>query len=281
MKFKIVHETTYTFTSEIFLEPHYFRFKPKTTPHIKLKAFSLNIMPQPAGLSHQYDAEDNHVHFGWFNGLHSKLEVHAESVVEVEHYNPFNFLIHPSSFNTLPIEYPKTLKQVLLAALAHGKLSKELVAYGDYILKSSNNNTLKFITDLTIQIHNDFVLEYRHFGSPLEPDMTFKTKRGSCRDFTWMQIQLLRHLGIAARFVSGYYYIEIEEPNYELHAWLEVFIPGAGWLGFDPSNGIMVEQNHIPVASSVNFMNTMPVTGTIRGNATSELATNLLIEVIN
>jgi transglutaminase-like putative cysteine protease len=95
-----------------------------------------------------------------------------------------------------------------------------------------------------------------------------------------MQINLLRQQGIAAQFVSGYYYFEMEEPSYELHAWVEVFIPGIGWLGLDPSHGILTGNTHFPIVSSAHSENTMPVSGGIRGSATSTLVTELSIEKI-
>ncbi len=281
MKLKIIHETTYNFTSEVFLEPHYFRFKPKTTPHINVSGFKIKIKPNPVGLSSQVDAENNQVDFAWFDGLHSKLYVRAESFVDIKDYNPFNFLIYPIAFNTLPINYPDSKKRVLKAALTPEKLSEELNEYAEKIIHASQSNILKFITDLTIQIHNDFSIEYRHFGEPLDPNETFTFKKGSCRDITWMQIHVLRSFGIASRFVSGYFYIDSDQSDYELHAWVEVFIPGAGWLGFDPSHGIIASRQHIPVTSSVNFTETMPVTGTVRGDATSHLSTDLSIEMID
>jgi len=93
-----------------------------------------------------------------------------------------------------------------------------------------------------------------------------------------MQIQLLRNLGIATRFVSGYYYIQVENPSYELHAWIEVFIPGAGWIGFDPNYGTVTGNTHIALASSSDFNQAMTTTGSIRGNASSILTTNLSID---
>ena len=95
-----------------------------------------------------------------------------------------------------------------------------------------------------------------------------------------MEIHLLRQLGIAARFVSGYFYLSVDKPEFELHAWVEVFIPGAGWIGFDPTHGMIAGNMHMAVASSAHFENTMSVTGSVRGNAESVLKTNLLIEVL-
>jgi transglutaminase-like putative cysteine protease len=129
-------------------------------------------------------------------------------------------------------------------------------------------------------LHDDFKVEYRETGQPFSPNKTFKFKRGSCRDLSWLLISLLRNRGIAARFVSGYFYFDMDEPAYELHAWVEVFLPGNGWLGLDPSHGIFTGNSHFPIVSSAHYENTMPVSGGIRGSATSKLKTQLSIEII-
>lgn len=281
MRFKIVHETEYEFSSEVFLEPHKFRFKPRMAPYIKLESFALDISSSPAGLSEQLDPEDNFIHFCWFEGMHKKIIIRAESVIKTQPYNPFNFLIFPPTVNQIPFVYSTDLSPSLGPYMDTVRLDPELMAYAKELLQFKSANTLNFLIQLTSQIHNDFTLEFREEGAPYDPNETFELKRGSCRDLVWMQIQLLRNLGIAVRFVSGYYYVDVEEPRYELHAWSEVFLPGAGWVGFDPSNGIVTEHTHIAVASSSLYQNTMPVSGTIRGDATSELQTSLSIHVLD
>ena len=252
----------------------------RTRPISTLNRTPSELSVTPVGISEQLDAEDNFVHFCWFEGIHKKIVIRSEALVESRPYNPFNFLVYPLYFNTVPFTYSKRLVDLLQPYLTAERIDSELLRYGNTILASKKNDTLTFLTALTTQIHDDFVVASREEGVPFEPDKTFRLKKGSCRDLVWMQIQLLRTLGIAARFVSGYYYVDVEDPEYELHAWTEVFIPGAGWMGFDPSNGIITGHTHIAVASSSHYVNTMPVSGTVRGDATSELKTNLVIEVL-
>ncbi|MFQ3250471.1 MAG: transglutaminase-like putative cysteine protease [Glaciecola sp.] len=278
MKFKLVHETTYSFSEDVFLEPHYLRFRPKQTPFSDLIDFSIVLESEPDGCTVIEDEEHNVVDFCWFGNLTNKLRITAKSTVQTKEYNPFNFLIYPDSFNTIPFSYSEHQHQILFAALQKMKLSSELSDYAENVLKESASNTINFVSNITMQIHKDFTVEYRELGSPMSPSSCFSMKKGSCRDLSWMLIMMLRNYGIAARFVSGYFYFDMDHPTYELHAWVEVFIPGIGWLGIDPSHGILTGNTHFPVASSAIPENTMPVTGGIRGSATSQLTTKLKIE---
>jgi len=278
MNYKIIHETTYLFDGDVFLEPHYLRFRPKQTPFIDVTHFSISLKSAPQGHSIIEDEEHNTIDFCWFEKLTNRLTIHVESYLETKDHNPFNFIIHPDSFNTLPFTYSEHQYQILFASLQKQALNQELLDYANTILDAAQCNTVAFVTNLTTQIHQDFIVEYRESGPPMSPNQTFKLKRGSCRDLTWMQINILRNHGIAARFVSGYFYFDMEKPIYELHAWVEVFIPGTGWLGFDPSHGMLTGNTHFSVASSAIAENTMPVSGGIRGSATSQLLTQLTIE---
>lgn len=277
MKFKIIHTTTYQFSEDIFLEPHYLRFRPKQTAYIDRVDFAIAIQAKPEGHKIIEDEYKNVVDFCWFEGLTKKLTINAESIIETKPFNPFAFVLFPERFNVLPFEYNLQQKNSLLAELEAQPLSKDLAAFGQQILKEAQSNTITLLTTITRKLHEDFIVEYREEGPPLPPEQTFREKRGSCRDLSWMLIQLLRTQGIAARFVSGYYYFNMEEPSYELHAWVDVFLPGAGWLGLDPSHGILTGNTHFPIASSAYPEHTMPVSGAIRGDATSTLVTDLSI----
>jgi transglutaminase-like putative cysteine protease len=280
MRLKIVHASVYEFGSEVFLEPHQLRFKPKNTPNLNVESYSLQISPTPEGISESTDIENNFFHFCWFEGMHHKLSVHSELVVNTKAYNPFDFIIYPNEYFRFPFEYSGKLKALLYPSLLAEQIDHALKDYGQSVLRASTSATVDFLIALTKQIHEDFTVHIREEGSPLEPDETFSLRRGSCRDLTWMQIQLLRQMGMAARFVSGYFYPAAEEPQFELHAWVEVYIPGAGWIGFDPSHGIMAGNAHITIASSAHYENAMTIAGTIRGSATSKLHTELAIDKI-
>lgn len=278
MKFKINHQTDYEFSSEVFLEPHYLRFRPRSNSFIEVIDFCMTLDPMPQGHKINRDEENNEIDFCWFEGMTQKLSITTNSILDIKAFNPFDFILYPISFNTLPFHYNKLQEKLLFSSLEGHEVTQELGAYGARIQDDCNGNTIQYLTTLTKQIHDDFIVEYRESGAPLSPKETFELKRGSCRDLSWMQIHLMRQQGIAAQFVSGYYYFEMDKPQFELHAWVQVFLPGTGWLGLDPSHGILTGNTHFPIASSAHHEHTMPVSGGIRGSAISTLTTQLYIE---
>ncbi len=277
MLYHILHISEYTYSDQVFFEPHQLRFKPKSSPHISVKDFNLTIEPEPAGFSEHTDIENNHTVLCWFEQTHQKLTITSQVQVEISPYNPFNFLVYPTEYLQIPFEYEKRDKQLLKTALDTFGLEPPLQNYTKKILQESNYHSVNFITNLTKDIAKNISLQSRETGEPLQPDITFKQKVGSCRDITWMQIHILRQLGIASRFVSGYFFVDSDEPEFELHAWLEAYLPGAGWIGFDPSHGILTDCFHIPVASSAFYQHTMPVSGSVRGSTSSQLSHQLHI----
>ncbi|MFC0878580.1 transglutaminase domain-containing protein [Saccharicrinis sp. FJH2] len=278
MNLHISHITEYFFSTDVFFEPHVLRFKPKATPYCCAREHHITVDPEPAGLSRFLDSENNDIQLCWFNDVHSKLYIKSESLLTISPYNPFQFLIYPLEYNVLPFQYTPTDSESLEIYLRYQDVPDDLANFGKQILKASNNETIPFLTNITKAIHDDFLIETRLEGAPYTPAKSFNLKRGSCRDLAWMQINLLRFLGIASRFVSGYYFLDDGAVAFELHAWLEVYLPGAGWIGLDPTHGIVTGNHHIPVASSRIQENTMPVSGTIRGSATSKMETNLYIQ---
>jgi transglutaminase-like putative cysteine protease len=280
MKLKISHHTHYAFDCEVFLEPHYLRFNPRSTVYTELESFKLEISPLPHGNKQIRDEENNIINFCWFGGMTHSLDIKMEATIRIIDYNPFDFIIAPFHYNTIPFKYSKQEQERLYPHLLQAPIGKELKRYGDNLQKAAEQATTSFLTQLTDKLHQDFDVIYREEGAPWAPDHTFKQKKGSCRDLAWMQIMLLRKLGIAARFVSGYYYFDMEEPTYELHAWVEVFLPGAGWIGLDPSHGILTGNTHIPIVSSAYPECTMPVSGSIRGSAKMKLETDLMITTL-
>jgi len=280
MRFRIEHQTDYKFTDAVFFEPHTLRFRPGNKPFQETKSFHLEVEPLPAGISQHVDAEGNFVHRCWFNNLHNNLTFKWIIELETEEFNPFNFIVHPPHYLKTPFSYSNADAQLLQPSLVREPIDNEIIEYTKQILGEANNDTITFISLLTQRIHAEFVKVMRLEGAPFDANTTFRLKQGACRDLSWMQLQLLRNVGIAARFVSGYYYSPDLEESFELHAWVEVYLPGAGWMGVDPSYGIFTGARHFAVASSALSENTMTISGSILGSASSTMTVKLNIEPI-
>ena len=279
MIFRIEHDSTYTYTEPVFWEPHLFRFYPQEEPGQKLIFHSIEISPAVSGLRLQSDTENNMIHAGWFEGVHRQYKISVRIELAREARNPFDFLIYPEEANQIGFAYDEIERQLLAECLNTKPLEPFLLEFRDECLAQSAGRTFDFILCLNRRIFNDFDVEIREEEGLLDPAHTFGLKRGSCRDLTSMMIQMLRHSGLAARFVSGYLYIEQARPSFELHAWVEIYLPGAGWVGVDPSHGLVTGDFHIALCRSAFHENTLPVSGLFRGDAVSELSTALHIEL--
>ena len=154
----------------------------------------------------------------------------------------------------------------------------EVRAYARETLEGAFAKTVPYLLALTARLHADFAVVYRESGPPRDPGETFGLREGSCRDVAWLMIAMLRAQGVAARFVSGYLYFAMDAPAYELHAWVEAFVPGAGWWGLDPSQGMACGSGHLPLCASAHPARTLPVEGGVRGAAAGTLSTSLVIE---
>ena len=121
MTFKITHSTDYVFDSEVFLEPHYLRFRPRETPYLDVVDFSLSMQSEPVGHRVIQDEDNNVVDFCWFEGLTNRLTIKAETIVETKPFNPFSFILHPHKYNQLPFQYTEQQKKLLFSTL-HGIL---------------------------------------------------------------------------------------------------------------------------------------------------------------
>jgi len=278
MKIRLHHHTKYVFSTSVFLEPHILKFKPRQDPGQQLISFELKILPGPVGRYEYLDESNNISELVWFNDLHEHLIIEAESELKLLDINAFSFLIYPFHHNQIPIQYHSTngLDKYLL--LADNQINTH--DYIKQLMSDYRGNTMDFLLKITEILHADFEKTVRHSGSPHDPDYTLEHKQGSCRDLAVLEMEMLRKAGFASRFVSGYKFNDEQEEDHELHAWVEVYIPGPGWMGFDPSTGLMVGNDHIPVSSSYLSENTLPVSGTFRGKAEVTMSTKIQIDKI-
>jgi len=267
MLLNIEHDSFYTYSSPVFLEPHHFYFSPVARDYYRIVDFSITVDPSPVGLSQRNDAEGNTFHQCWFAEKLEHLKVSMKMELETMVYNPFGFLIEESEGK----------KEVLAPYLKCQQLSEEFKRWLKSFEEHSKDGIITLLGNICNQIHQEWTHEIRYEESLLDPNECFKTKKGSCRDLSWMLINGFRHLGIASKFVSGYSFNPELEEGHELHAWVEAWVLGAGWVGLDPSSGLFTNEYYVPVATSYLPANTLPVQGNFRGDASSKLETSVVI----
>ena len=236
MLFTIDHTTEYRFTRPVFFEPHQLRFQPRTDGAQRLLHFDLQIDPTPAGTTHAFDAEGNVVTMAWFNDVHDRMVLRATSEVETLRDNPYDFLLTPANQRCRSaISRGRRLAARPCARAAvpiHVDPARELA---EQLREASRGELVPFLTRLSETICNRFKVIHREKGSPWTPATTIEQRQGACRDLAVLFIDICRAVGLAARFVSGYQEGDADQDKRYLHAWAEVYLPGAGWRGFDPT----------------------------------------------
>ena len=279
MILNIHHTTRYSFDEKVFLEPHYLKFTPVAKPYYSLESLAIDVQPTPSGFVERTGLEGTIFYQVWFDEKVEFLEIKADLKLKVWKFNPFEFYIDIRP-NSKPNDYYKSFeKEALQQCLQCIDLSAELLAWANNIKEETGDNLITFLSFLNQSIHSEFEHTIREEENIILPNELFLRKVGSCRDLSWLMIQILRHYGFAARFVGGYSFNPELEEGHELHAWVEVYLPGGGWIGLDPSAGIFATETYIPICASYDPEQTKPVTGTYRGTAGSTLKTSVDISV--
>lgn len=264
MKYQICHQTTYSYSQAVFLKPHLLRLIPRCDRFIQVCNFALSVNPQPQGRSDLVDLDGNNFIKLWFNNPTEQLNIQIMSEVETSCSNPFNYLLE-SWATSLPFEYPQFLfKQLEPYLKPHGfMLDAVALELAQDILMATQCKTLDFLFALNQRIYQDCEYITRETGSPFPPGFTWRNKKGSCRDYAVLFMEVCRALGIAARFVSGYQEGDLDMSARDLHAWVEVYLPGGGWRGYDPTLGLVISDRHIPLVASAIPEYAAPISGTV------------------
>lgn len=281
MFFSISHQTRYEFSVPVFLEPHLLRLCPRSDSGQKLLSYHLDIDPLPAGFSDITDVEGNIARWIWFNDTTQHLEIRSKSMVQTLRENPFDYILSTPSFETHPFQYPEEIVPSLQPCLERkGSPENEKVrALTSALLDKSGGEVFGFLNGLNIYLYENWQVVDREEGPPLPPDVTLQEKEVSCRDLALLFMAVCRQGGIASRFVSGYQEGDPDTENRQLHAWAEVYIPGGGWRGYDPTHGLTVADRHITLAASHLPQHASPCTGTFRGTgAQSSMTFTILLQ---
>lgn len=249
MKLFVRHELNYRYTGPVSLAPHVLHLHPPTNAHLRVDRYELRIEPEPEKLVAGTDVEGNHQHVFFHGQPTDFLNVTAEMNVETLLKNPFDFLFHPTDAQRMPFQYPENLKRVLHPYLVAEGVTTLVEQFARQVAAEADWQTLPFLTRLNETIRHGFAYEIRETGHPMPPEHVLIQRKGSCRDYVSLYLAACRVLGLAARFVSGYYFGVLKEHQH-LHAWAEVYLPGAGWRGFDPTQNCAVADRHVPLAAS-------------------------------
>ena len=285
MHYRIFHTTTYTYQQPVALDPHVIRLRPRCDGCQTLRAFSLQIEPEPTGLYQLIDLEGNSLSRIWFREPVAQLQVKVTSEVETHSTNPFKFLLEPGA-TKLPIDYPASLLGNLQPYFQNYGLPA-VVDSGVALLAAEVHqaiagDTVSFLTELNQRIHQTCEYNIRDTGNPLPAGLTWQQKRGSCRDLAVLFMAACRTVNLATRFVSGYQEGDPDQQERDLHAWAEVYLPGAGWRGYDPTNGVAVSDRHIALVAGALPAQAAPISGKFRGSGVeSEIQYQVSIQILD
>ncbi|MDY6835467.1 MAG: transglutaminase family protein [Chloroflexota bacterium] len=270
MQIEIAHTIKYSYSKAVFVEPMTLRLRPRCNSAQRLNTFQLNIKPIPAGVSENIDLEGNITATIWFDDEHDFVHVSARSEVETLLTNPFEFIVTEKSALSLPAFYAELYGKDLECYITQRFPCNEVERFIESPLQESRGEIISFLMKLASYIEKSFDKETREHGWPRPPAKTLARRKGTCRDLALLYMEACRVVGIPARFVSGYRCLEDEdsEDRQYLHAWAEVYIPGGGWRGFDPSCGKVVADRHIAVAAAADPDKAAPISGSFRGNNT-------------
>ena len=279
MKIVVAHSTTYSYDSPVFLEPHIFRLRPRAYRAQNLLSFALDIYPMPLGTTECLDQDGNLAVNAWFNSPTRELRVTSNFTVEMFAANPFDYIISAEALH-LPIHYPEPLATALGPYRAADSIASSVKEFSRKVGYGVRFNTLEYLLELSREINRTFRQIVRPDGPPWPSGQTLQTREGSCRDFAMLFCDCCRIKGLAARFVSGYECIPAPVDESYMHAWAEVYLPGIGWRGYDPSRGLAVTNQHIPVAAGFHHELAAPLSGWYSGNAVSKMETALKVELL-
>jgi transglutaminase-like putative cysteine protease len=267
MRARITHSLRYSYSAPVLLGPHRFCLKPRGHGFQRLLAFDLSITPEPASLYPLLAASGDEILRARFSGGTDRFLLQAVSEVSTQTPPPLELCLEEHS-PELPYPIGRLnldLSGSLLGWLPNGQHDPAAVDLAQEALMGSDHQAVAFLTQLVAIIQDRVKYTQRHLGPAWPAGRTLKERVGSCRDLAMLMIETCRSVGLPARFVSGYHLVEPRPKRYELHAWAEIYLPGAGWRGFDPSGRGAIDDRYIVVATSSKPPLTAAVTGTFSG----------------
>jgi transglutaminase-like putative cysteine protease len=267
MRARLIHSLDYRYTEPVLLGPHRFCLKPRGHGFQRLLDFRLDIAPEPSTFYPLVAASGDEILRARFTGATERFVVRALSVVETQMAPRLQACLEGAE-PELP--YPVghlngDLAGALGGWLPNGQHDPAAVDLAQEALMGSDQRALLFLSQLIEIIQDRVKYTQRHVGPAWPAGRTLKERVGSCRDLAMLMIESCRCVGLPARFVSGYHLLEPKPRRYDLHAWAEVYLPGAGWRGFDPSGKGAIDDRYVVLATSSRPALTAAVTGSFSG----------------
>ena len=279
MKIKYIHNLEYSYEESVQLGEHRLCIKPRSNGFQRLLNFDLEISPNPKILYPLLAASGEEISRITFEGYTNSLSIKAISEVET-HKHPDIFDGIKERDLTLPFcrsIINRDLQGALEGWMPNGQHDPSAVELAQEALTGSGNNALSFTFQLIEIIQDRVKYTKRHIGPAWPASRTLRERVGSCRDLAMLMVESCRSVGIPSRFVSGYHFEDPIPTEFDLHAWAELYIPGAGWRGFDPSGKGLIDERYLTLVSSSKSNLTAVITGNFRGR--TNLKNNLSWEI--
>ncbi len=266
-RYKILHRTYYNFSGMVQLEPHSLRLRPREGFELHIESAKLEITP-PAVLHWHRDAEDNSVAIATFDTPASQLMIESEVIIQQFNEAPLDFLVADYATN-YPFVYSPNDRMILspyLNLVEHTSDAALTAWIAGLWQPGEAIQTYSLLERICLHIHETMTYQIREEPGVQSAVDTLTRGTGSCRDFANLFMEASRHLGLASRFISGYLQSAPSAVNYgATHAWAEVFMPGAGWKGFDPTTGKIVGADHFAIAVARLPESVPPIAGSFTG----------------
>ncbi len=272
IKVAISHKTKYIFDRSVNLSPHIFRLRPAPHSRTPIEGYSLKISPKKHFINWQQDPFGNYQARVVFPDKTTELSIEVEVIARMQVINPFDFFVEEYA-EKFPFQYDSLLKNELTPYLEAREAGPKLMAWIEQNKITTDIKTVDYLVHLNQKVYNELFYNVRLEPGVQNCEETLASLSGSCRDSAWLLVQILRHLGIASRFVSGYL-VQLtpdvksldgpsgpEKDFTDLHAWVEAYVPGAGWIGLDPTSGLFASEGHIPLCCTPDYASAAPVTG--------------------